>query len=229
MAKQKKNSNYVTEKTVAAKAMKEEEARKKAQSKKNTTIAIAVSAVVGVIALLFAILLVSGAFDYIPETTSHANIVFDNGTEVHIELYGKDAPETVEHFMELAEKGYFTGKTAHTLVDGLLYAGDTNADGGKNGIKGEFHSNNVNNQIPMKKGTVCMARGEGKDSAYGQFFILSGRNNDLLGEYAAFGRITDYTALEKLLDSVTADSTGKVTNAPKITKVELHGLDAHEH
>lgn len=227
MAKQKKNSNYVTEKTIAAKAQKEEELKKKEQSKKNTKIVIAVSIIVGTLLLLFAILLVGGVFDYAPEGTYDVTLSFNNGKSLHIELYGNDAPQTVAHFIEMCNKGKFDEKTAHTLIEGLLYIGDTKADGGSSGIKGEFKSNGVDNKIPMKKGTLCMARGEGKDSAYGQFFVLTERNNDLMGEYAAFGRITDYSQLDALIDSITVDANGNITNAPMIVNVNAHSHDDH--
>ena len=107
--------------------------------------------------------------------------------------------------------------------------GSENKDGGKDGIKGEFSSNGVENKVLMEKGVVCMSRGEGKDSAYGQFFILTEDNKDLMGEYAAFGKLTDVSALETLLDKITFDENGNVTRAPKITSITTHTEDDHAH
>ena len=225
MAKQKKNSNYVTEKTIAAKAERE---AAKAKDKKNKTIkivAIAVSASLLFIGLVVGLLIGLGAFDYSPDPTYHATFTFDNGSSLHIELYGNDAPETVKHFIKLCQDGHFNGRSAHSLINGELFVGEEVADA--KGIKGEFKSNGVENKIPMKKGVICMARGSDPNSAYGQFFILTKNDSSLKGEYAAFGKLTDTGAIDSLLKSITVDENGRVSNAPKITNVSLHA--AHDH
>ena len=220
MAKQKKNSNYVTEKTAAAKAERDAAKLKELRDKKLKIIAISIAASVALIALIVGILFATGAFDYNPDPTYHATVNFDDGSSLHIELYGNDAPETVKHFRKLCEEGHFNGRTAHSLLDGSLYFGTEIS--GATGIKGEFSDNGVENKIPMKKGVVCMARGSEYDSAYGQFFVLTQNNSDIKGQYAAFGRITELEGLESLLDKITVDANGVVTGSPKITGVSLH-------
>ena len=227
MAKQKKNANYVTDKTTAAKAAKEA-AKEKEKQKKNIKLAVTISAIaVGCIALIVGFLAIVGVFSYTPEATNHASVLLSNGQSFHIELYGHDAPKTVEHFVELCEDGYFTNKSLHTLTDGLLYGGSDKADGGKNGIKGEFADNGVENKVKMKKGVIAMARGESGDSAYGQFFFLTKNNSDLEGKYAAFGKITDLDALDTLLKSISVSADGSVENAPTIKSISFH--DSHDH
>lgn len=225
MAKQKKNSNYVTEKTVAAKAEREAEKLKVKKEKTVKIVVISVAASLAFIGLILGLLIGLGAFDYTAEPTYHASFTFDNGSTLHIELYGNDAPETVKHFVKLCQNGHFNGLTAHSLIDGELFVGEEVV--GAKGIKGEFSSNGVENKIPMKKGVVCMARGSDPDSAYGQFFVLSKNDSSLKGDYAAFGKITDTAALDSLLEGITADENGRVQGAPKITNVSLH--EAHDH
>lgn len=220
MAKQKKNSNYVTEKTTAAKAERDAAKIKEQNDKKVKTIAIVVAASVAFVALLIGILFIAGAFDYQPEGTYDASVTFDDGSSLHIELYGHDAPVTFEHFKKLCNEGHFNGRGAHTLLDGSLFFG-IEVDGAK-GIKGEFSKNGVDNKVPMKKGVICMARGDEYDSAYGQFFILTKNNSSLEGNYAAFGRITNLEALDKLLESIEVAEDGSVTSSPKITGISFH-------
>lgn len=223
MAKQKKNSNYQTDKAIAEKAKKEEQKKKDKQTKTIKITAICIGAAVTFIALVVGILFAVGAFDYSPEATYHATLNLDNGSSLHIELYGEDAPKTVENFIDLAEAGYFDGMYLHTFANGLLYGGSEKADGGSKGIKGEFESNGFENKIPMKKGVICMARGEDKNSAYDQFFILTKNNSSLKGDYAAFGKLTDLDALKDILKSIETDADGSITgNPPKITSISLH-------
>lgn len=217
MAQKKKNTKNSAEKQAA---------KEKAAREKNLKLAAYIAAGVAVfVGLFFGILALSGVFSYTPEATNHASVLLDNGYTLHIELYGKDADVTVNNFLSLCQNGYLEGKTLHTVKDGRLYGGSLLADGGKNGIKGEFLSNGIKNKVPMEKGTIVMARGENYDSAYGQFFILTEDEPELEGEYAAFGKITDLEILEKIMKDVKVDEHGIVKSAPKILTVSLH--DAH--
>ena len=227
MAKQKKNSNYQTEKSLAKKVEKEELKKKQHQAKVVKIVAICAGAVLALAALVVGILFAVGVFEYSPEPTYHATLNIEGHDAIHIELYGEDAPKTVKHFIELAEAGYFDGKYLHTLTDGLLYGGSELADGGVKGIEGEFANNGIENKIPMTKGTVCLSRGLSKNSGYGQFFILTNKNTSLAGDYAAFGKITDIDALNDILKSIKVDKNGNVLDetAPKILSVSLH--EAH--
>ena len=226
MAKQKKNSNYVTEKTIAAKAQKEDQKQKEKKAKTTKTVAISVGSAVAVLAIIFGILFACGAFEYSPKSTNHVNIEIEDYGTLHVELYGNDAPKTVENFLKLAEDGYFDSMTLHTFLDGLLYGGSKVASNVGSGVVGEFYENGYENKVKMEKGVIAMARGENPNSAYGQFFIVTEKDaKDLEGSYAAFGKITN----TELLDKILADLEGvngeiNPSDAPRIV-----GIDSHEH
>ena len=224
MAKQKKNSNYVTDKTSAAKAEKEALKAKKKKEKTIKTIAIASGAFIAAVAIIIGILFACGAFDYSPETTYHASIEIEDYGTLHVELYGKDAPKTVENFLELAKGNYFNGMSLHTFMDGLLYGGSRTASDIGHGIKGEFTANGVDNKVKMEKGVLAMARGDYYDSAYGQFFIVTEKNaEELQGNYAAFGKITNTEIIDKILADIEyAEGEINATDAPKIVSISLH-------
>ena len=226
MAKQKKNSNYVTEKTVAAKEKKLEEKRKAEKNKKIKLAAIWGGAVAGFVALVVLILFLAGAFDYTPTVTKHATVTLSDGSSFHVELYGEDAPKTVNNFVALCESGYFNGKSFLSLTDSALYMGDEKAESNK-GVFGEFSSNGFDNKIPMKKGTLVMSRGEGNNSAYGQFFILEKKMTSLEGDYAAFGRLSDPSFIKELVSKCTIAADGKITNAPTIISITFHAESSH--
>lgn len=230
MAKKKKNSNYVTEKNTAAHLEAEAEA-KKAKGKKIARIAITATAVVLAIALAVVLIgLAFGLFDYYPEATEHLVIEIEDLGTLHVELYGKDAPKTAAHFKKLAEDGYFDDLTLHTLVDGLLYGGDIKADGGSTGIAGEFSANGVENKISHKRGIISMARGEDKNSAYGQFFIVTKDSPELDGNYAAFAMITDgMEIIDELIKDVETDEDGLIPYADRGVIVSISSHDSHGH
>ena len=228
MAKQKKNSNYVTEKTLAAKAEIDAIKEKEEKTKKITNISIWVGSILLGIGLIILFLVSVGAFKYQPEVTDHASVTLSDGSTIHIELYGKDAPKTVEHFKDLAEDGYFNGRGLHTLLDGKLYGGDSNASSA-GGSKGEFKSNGEENKVPADKYTVYLARGENKDSGYGQFFILTENDRSVKDNYAAFGKLSDSTAIKNIVKGATVGADGKITDPVVIVDIQFHTESDHAH
>ena len=225
MAKQKKNANYVTEKNEQAKIEKEEKKKKEKQKKILQTVAFWSAAALIIIGAIFLFLMAIGVFDYTAHGTHHATVTMSDGTSLHIELYGEDAPETVEHFVALCNRGYFNGMSIDSLINNQLAMGDDRAGGYTLGINGEFAANGVDNQVEMKKGTVCLGRGNDFNSGYGQFFILTKDDPSLKGNYAAFGRVTDTLALDRLVKKCTFDSEGNCTDGPTIKSISIH--DSH--
>lgn len=40
--------------------------------------------------------------------------------DIHVKLFGDDAPKTVENFIELAKKGYYVGMKFHRVIKGFM-------------------------------------------------------------------------------------------------------------
>lgn len=143
--------------------------------------------------------------------THHAEMVIKNYGTVKIELYGDQAPLTVENFVNLCNKGFYDGLTFHRYVkDFVLQGGDpegTGLGGCESSVKGEFSANGVKNTIKHKKGVISMARNQFDfNSASSQFFIClkNSCSDDLDGQYAAFGKITEGM---DIIDKLCADLT----------------------
>lgn len=220
MGKKKKNSNYVTEKTIKAKedAIK---AKKNAKIKKITISTVIV--VLALACLVTGIVLIAQSCNKYPadalgndnpteestvnssfEATHHAAIEVEGYGTIHLELYGNEAPETVGNFVKLAQEGFYDGLTFHRIMDGFMAQGGCpkgngtggyEVDGKEQNIKGEFKENGVENDIKHIRGTISMAReGDNMDSASSQFFIVhetSTKNTASLdNKYAAFGMVT---------------------------------------
>lgn len=123
-----------------------------------------------------------------------ATITFEDGSIIEVELYAKQAPNTVKNFISLANSGFYNGLTFHRVISGfMIQGGDPDGDGtGGPGytIKGEFNSNSFNNPIKHERGVISMARSGDPDSAGSQFFICHKDASHLDGDYAAFGKVT---------------------------------------
>jgi cyclophilin family peptidyl-prolyl cis-trans isomerase len=113
-----------------------------------------------------------------------------------IELYGADAPLTVENFLSLAKRGFYKGLMFHRVVPGFVVQdGDPRGDG--NGgpgydIRDEF------DRRRYVKGTIGMAT-DGPNTGGSQYFIALGTQPHLDGHYTAFARVV---AGESVLDQI---------------------------
>lgn len=107
---------------------------------------------------------------------------------VKIELYTRDAMNTVKNFVRLAQKGFYDNLTFHRVVpDFVAQGGDPRGDGmGGPGyaIRCEI------NEHPYRTGSVGMALA-GKDTGGSQFFITHSPQPHLDGRYTVFGRVTE--------------------------------------
>ena len=120
-----------------------------------------------------------------PPVSTQAYIDTDRGT-IQIELAVLDAPLTVDNFITLARKGFFTGLTFHRVVPNfVVQAGDPRGDG--EGGPGYTIRDEINER-PYLRGTVGMAL-DWADTGGSQFFITHSPAPHLDAKYTAFGRV----------------------------------------
>ncbi|TCO75176.1 peptidylprolyl isomerase [Marinisporobacter balticus] len=136
------------------------------------------------------------------------NIQMENGQEIKIELYPEVAPNTVNNFISLVQKGFYDGLIFHRVIPSFMLQGGcpqgTGTGGPGYGIKGEFNINNFKNDLKHQRGVLSMARSGHPDSAGSQFFIMHKDSTHLDGQYAAFGKVTQ--GLEEV-DRIAAAKT----------------------
>lgn len=161
-------------------------------------------------------------------------IKMENGDLMKAELYPEFAPNTVNNFISLVNKGFYDGLTFHRVIPGfVIQGGCPNGTGTGNpgySIKGEFKSNGFNNDIKHTEGVLSMARSGHPDSAGSQFFIMVGDAFHLDGEYAAFGKLTEGLDIAKKIVNVKTDYSDRPFEAQVMEKVtvETFGEDYSE-
>ncbi|WP_081735523.1 peptidylprolyl isomerase [Paenibacillus gorillae] len=137
-------------------------------------------------------------------------IEMDNGDKITVELFPKVAPNTVNNFISLVQKGFYDGLIFHRVIPGFMIQGGdpegTGTGGPDYGIKGEFTSNGIQNDLKHTRGVISMARSEMKDSAGSQFFIMAADSPHLDGSYAAFGQVLEGM---ETVDAIVAQKTGE--------------------
>ena len=122
-------------------------------------------------------------------------IEMENGDVMKAELYPEIAPNTVNNFISLVNKGFYDGVIFHRVIRGFMIQGGdpqgTGVGGPGYSIKGEFSYNGFANDLKHTKGVLSMARTMEPNSAGSQFFIMHETSPHLDGQYAAFGKVTD--------------------------------------
>ncbi len=134
--------------------------------------------------------------------------MFDGGI-IKAELYPEIAPNSVNNFISLIEKGFYNGLIFHRVIPGFMIQGGCPKGNGTGGpgyeIPGEFAANGFRNALKHTRGVLSMARAMDPDSAGSQFFIMHEDAPHLDGQYAAFGKVLEGM---DVVDKIAATKTG---------------------
>ena len=151
-------------------------------------------------------------------------ITMDDGGVITLELYPNIAPETVNNFVSLVNKGFYDGLSFHRIIPGFMIQGGDPLGNGTGGpgysIKGEFKSNGFRNDPRHERGVISMARAMDPNSAGSQFFIMHADAPHLDGSYAAFGKVIDGMGV---VDSIASVRTNMFNDAP-VTPVVIKSI-----
>lgn len=161
-------------------------------------------------------------------------MTMENGGVIKAELYPEVAPNTVNNFIDLINRGFYDGLIFHRVIPGFMIQGGCPEGTGMGGpgysIKGEFTSNGFKNDLKHTKGVLSMARTMAPDSAGSQFFIMVADAPHLDGEYASFGKVIEGM---EVADKIVAQKTDMYDRpyedqVIKSVTVDLQGYEAKE-
>lgn len=161
-------------------------------------------------------------------------IEMENGDVMKAELYPEIAPNTVNNFISLIQKGYYDGVIFHRVIPGFMIQGGDPEGTGMGGpgysIKGEFSHNGFTNDLKHTPGVLSMARTMVPDSAGSQFFIMHETSPHLDGEYAAFGKVIEGLEVVDKIARVKTDYSDRPMEEQKMAKVtvDTFGVDYPE-
>ena len=117
--------------------------------------------------------------------------------EIRLELYPDKAPATVANFVAYAKDGFYDGTIFHRVIGNfMIQGGGFTPDMQRKGTR-EPITNESNNGLSNRRGTIAMARLPQPHSATSQFFInvQNNMNLDHKGDdgwgYAVFGRVSE--------------------------------------
>ena len=161
-------------------------------------------------------------------------IEMEDGSIMKAELYPQIAPNTVNNFISLIQKGYYDGVIFHRVIPGFMIQGGDPQGTGTGGpgycIPGEFSHNGFANDLKHSKGVLSMARTMVPDSAGSQFFIMHETSPHLDGDYAAFGQVIEGLDVIDTIANTDRDWNDKPLSDQKMKRVtvETFGVDYPE-
>tara|TARA_B100000614_G_C14454529_1_gene455749 strand:- start:210 stop:665 length:456 start_codon:yes stop_codon:yes gene_type:complete len=138
-----------------------------------------------------------------PKYMNMSKVVFETDSgNIHLELFSKDAPNTVKNFLQLVNDGYYDGLSFHRVIPGFMAQGGCpNTRAGASGMPGTGGPGySIKCEInPNKhlKGSLSMAHA-GKDTGGSQFFIVYEPQPHLDGVHTVFGKTDDMDVVLKL-------------------------------
>lgn len=167
----------------------------------------------GVPLLVFAIALQPGGSDS-GSAASAPRVVMDTSMgRIVLELDAARAPKTVENFLAYVRDGFYDGTIFHRVIQSfMIQGGGFTKDMAQKPTRDPI-TNEADNGLSNRRGTIAMARTSDPHSATAQFFIntvdnapLDHRGKSPSGwGYAVFGRVVE--GLD-VVDAIAGVSTG---------------------
>lgn len=164
-----------------------------------------------------------------PEQLPLVTMNIEDYGKIEAELYPHSAPNTVNNFISLINRGFYDGLTIHRIEKGFVLQGGDPTGNGSGGpgysILGEFTSNGFLNELKHTEGVLSMARTNQPNSAGSQFFIMLADAPHLDGNYAAFGQVISGMDVAHKIEEAGL-SNGPITI--ESMHVETYGVDYQE-
>lgn len=157
-------------------------------------------------------------------TRQYKATVKTNKGEFEIKLYADQAPNTVNSFVFLAQKGYFDGLTFHRVQAGFVIQGGDPQGSGTGGPG--YTTADEPNQLSNKRLTLSMAKVQGAKDFGSQFFINLKDNTSLDytnsgDKFYPFGEVTSGQDVIDQIAQVKVDSRFKPTDPVIIQSVVI--------
>ena len=141
--------------------------------------------------------------------------------DIKIELYEKEAPESVKNFLAYVNDKFYDGTIFHRVIAGFMLQGGGFTENMEQKPTKAPIKNEGGNGLKNDTYTLAMARTSVPDSATSQFFI-NVKNNDFLNRdksqdgvgYAVFGKVIDGMDVVKKIEQVQTGRKGGYSDVP---------------
>ena len=140
---------------------------------------------------------------------------------IELELYGDDAPKTVENFVKLSRDGFYDGVIFHRVIPDFMIQGGDPTGTGSGGPGYQFEDEF--NDHPVERGALAMANA-GPNTNGSQFFIVTADACPWLnGLHTVFGRVTSGMDVVDEIGNTATDGADRPLDEVRIESVAIDG------
>jgi cyclophilin family peptidyl-prolyl cis-trans isomerase len=140
--------------------------------------------------------------------------------KIAVELFPKEAPDTVANFLKLVEKGYYDGVLFHRVIPKFMVQTGDPTGTGRGGpgwtILDEFHP-----KLKHDKAGILSMANAGPDTGGSQFFITLAATPHLDNRHAIFGRVIEGQDVVVKIGDSPRDRGDRPETPVKMEKVKL--------
>jgi cyclophilin family peptidyl-prolyl cis-trans isomerase len=149
---------------------------------------------------------------------STATLKTSEGT-IEIELFDEDAPNTVQNFTGLAQKGFYDGLIFHRVIQGFMLQGGC-PEGTGTGGPGYSFDDEFNSHL-IVRGALAMANA-GPNTNGSQFFIVTADACPWLdGKHTVFGEVRDGMDVVDAIEATKTDGRDRPVTPIGIESVTI--------
>ena len=118
-------------------------------------------------------------------------VIKTNMGTIQLELFPDKAPKTVENFVGLAKKGYYSGVIFHRVIENFMIQGGDPTGTGRGGesLWGGKFNDEISPSLNFDQAGVLAMANAGPNTNGSQFFITSVPTPWLAGHYSIFGKV----------------------------------------
>jgi peptidyl-prolyl cis-trans isomerase B (cyclophilin B) len=143
-----------------------------------------------------------------------------NHGAIELELFGDDAPKTVDNFVKLSKDGYYDGLIFHRVIRDFMIQGGCPQGTGTGGPGYEFEDEINDNKIV--RGALAMANA-GPNTNGSQFFIVTTDAAPWLdGKHTVFGRVTSGMEAVDAIEGAPTGAQDRPVEDAVIERLEVH-------
>ncbi|MCR4296364.1 MAG: peptidylprolyl isomerase [Elusimicrobia bacterium] len=156
-----------------------------------------------------------------PYKTDNPVVVIESTLgKIAVELFPKEAPDTVANFLKLVEKGYYDGVLFHRVIPKFMVQTGDPTGTGRGGpgwtILDEFHP-----KLKHSKAGILSMANAGPDTGGSQFFITLAATPHLDNRHAIFGQVIEGQDVVVKIGDSPRDRGDRPETPVKMEKVTL--------
>ena len=154
-------------------------------------------------------------------------IIKTNLGYIKVKFYAKDAPITVNNFLNLAKKGFYNGTKFHRVIKNFMIQGGDplSKDNTKKRLWGTggpgYKFRDEINSHKLVRGSLAMAN-SGPNTNGSQFFIVTAKATPWLdGKHTNFGEVVDGMDVVDTIESMQTEGPDRPVEDVVIDEIEL--------